>query len=407
MRARLCRGAFLAGVTVLTAMGAEAQRNGGGGRTLVPDVPYLGWRAAAGEEYTGKEIHNPSEWASLRMVFGWCDSTATTEASMVAAMGQMGHRRVSGSLDGLPDLRELLRRGQPVGVTTALTPWAHPLYESFELLVRVGAVKIKLPATHASHLLGTMLPLKYAKKFPTNPLNESVTAAARVVVGMDDDRQVVIIHDPSFGPAWEVGYREFDAMWSPMDRNYFTCSRATGTPGAVAAGGYRPRTPDERAAAHFVWATALHATEQTREAEAELQRALALEGVSSAYRHILYHELALTFEDLGRRQEAIATLRQAITALPEDYSVWRDLAELIGDADSPGARTARAHADSLAADSAAVRRLEEELPSDFLIAPLWRSRGWAPRQPDRVAVRVLSISGERGPGKAPGVRPHQ
>jgi len=41
-----------------------------------------------------------------------------------------------------------------------------------------------------------------------------------VVIGYDDDRKVVILHDPSFGPAWEVGYDDFEMMWALFDHFY-------------------------------------------------------------------------------------------------------------------------------------------------------------------------------------------
>ena len=44
--------------------------------------------------------------------------------------------------------------------------------------------------------------------------------SARVVIGYDDDRDVTILHDPTFGPAWEVSYQDFDDMWAPGGRTF-------------------------------------------------------------------------------------------------------------------------------------------------------------------------------------------
>ncbi len=45
-------------------------------------------------------------------------------------------------------------------------------------------------------------------------MRESVFMACRVVIGYDDARAMVTLQDPSFGPAWEVSYRDFDRMWT-------------------------------------------------------------------------------------------------------------------------------------------------------------------------------------------------
>ncbi len=34
-----------------------------------------------------------------------------------------------------------------------------------------------------------------------------------MVVGHDDSRSVIVLHDPTFGPYWAVSFDDFDEMW--------------------------------------------------------------------------------------------------------------------------------------------------------------------------------------------------
>lgn len=64
---------------------------------------------------------------------------------------------------------------------------------------------------------------KYPPQRKHAQFRESVTAAARVVIGYDDERRVMIVHDPSFGPAWEIGYEDFENMWRYNEFIFLAC----------------------------------------------------------------------------------------------------------------------------------------------------------------------------------------
>ena len=58
---------------------------------------------------------------------------------------------------------------------------------------------------------------------------ESLYNADRVLIGYDDARRVVTLHDGSFGPAWEIGYDDFDTMWAARGRDFMVARPADGS----------------------------------------------------------------------------------------------------------------------------------------------------------------------------------
>jgi hypothetical protein len=160
-------------------------------------------------------------------------------------------------------------------------------------------------------------------------LNESVSAADRVVIGYDDDRRVVTMHDPSFGPALEVSYDAFESMWEPMNRGYVI----TYPPDATArlsrhtnAAAYRSRSTNERAAFQYVLGYALSCGLNARkEARESFLEGLELPELSPGYRHLFLVELAVLAMSDNNHGSAVKFLREATALVPHHSLPWRML----------------------------------------------------------------------------------
>jgi hypothetical protein len=226
----------------------------------------------------------------------------------------------------------------------------------------------------------------WSRELEVDPIRNEMTAAVRVAIGYDDVRRVLILHDPSIGPAWELSYDDFERMWAlsdpvisfiePDDRDSIVAERQCAPP-------YRARTADERAAELYLLGYALSATGRTREGEAAFRTGLALPGVGRGYRHLLLFDLALTLSWTMRVEEAIAAARESTDEIPENPAPWSLLSvlyEVSGPQLSPTLSSdALERMKSLVLDERAERRLATSIPSDFFVTSLGPIRGWAAR----------------------------
>src|SRR6185436_12108101 len=106
----------------------------------------------------------------------------------------------------------------------------------------------------------------------------------------DDERKVMILHDPSFGPAGEMSYGDFESNWRLNDSTFiakppqgyaeFVAKRRAAEP-------YPPRTADMQAAVHFVFGYGFSEIGRPAEAEREFEKGLAIPGIGKGYRHML------------------------------------------------------------------------------------------------------------------------
>ena len=232
-----------------------------------------------------------------------------------------------------------------------------------------------------SGTLGEMVPLaafrEVADALKVKPW-ESLLISERVVIGYDDGRQVVILHDPSFGPAWEVPYGDFEKMMEVSKELSITgylvirpANAAEAPARRTPASPYRPRTPNERAAEHFVYGYALGSVGQEADAEEHLQAGLAIPGIGKGYQHLLLLELAVHERARGRTEDAIATAQKAVELVPEHFRPWQFLAQAYRDSSAAdSAQKASAAADkarTLCSDSRALNVVAEVLGRDFFI----------------------------------------
>ena len=324
---------------------------------LIAGVPFVRWGDAARMNYQGKSILNPSHAAASAMILEyWGRSRKKLEGKQDPMKDWKSESSGQGNLE---DIKRLIDRKIPVLVSPAFTPHAHRQYvtlagwmalknagvqqtkgEKQEISIEQLHLMIHTSYTFetegpASGAFGAWLPLeKYPEleKQGAVVVNESVVIASRVVIGYDDARRVLILHDPTFGPAWEVGYDEFWKMWNflgkpkysapyPPDYLQVLAKKNQSTPYL--------RSADNEAAVHYVYGYAWQAIGQPALAEKEYRKGVELSGISPAYRHLLNMDLAVTLAALGRPAEALPYARTATELMPEHSRAWHVLANIL------------------------------------------------------------------------------
>jgi len=305
---------------------------------LIPGVPFIGWREAALLPSVDKDTTNPSFAASFGMVLRhWGQPMSVlTDADLGLPKGGGGWAEYkagrSGSID---ELKAFLARGTPTIVFAATTPIAHapsPVVTglAFGAGLSVGGYGFVSGILGRMVSLDDFLRLRRAGAERGLDPRERVFDADRVAIGYDDHRGVIILHDPSFGPASEVSYSDFLRMWEISGRQYLAIWRREGTPprppGPAA---YRQPTPDEHAARRFALAYALSSLGKSQEAEEQLRAGLAIEGIGDGYRHLFLLELAPLLAARGDQDAALTAAQDAIALLPEHHRGWKALARIL------------------------------------------------------------------------------
>ena len=344
---------------------------------LIAGVPFVRWGDAARMNYQGKSVTNPSYAAASAMILEYWGKNRKKMEGKQDPMKDW--KNESSGMGNLEDIKRLIDRKIPVLVSPAFTPHAHRQYltlagwmasekagakktnagheVSFEQLLQMVhtsyAFETEGPASGA---FGAWLPLeKYQElqKQGAPVLNESVVIASRVVIGYDDARRVVILHDPTFGPAWEVGYDDFWKMWNFLGTPKYSASYPPDYLQILAK--KKPATPylrsaDNEAAVHYVYGYAWQAIGQPAAAEKEYRQGIELSGIGPAYRDLLNMELAVTLAALGRSAEALPYARRATELIPEHSRAWHVLANILstGGADTAEAKKQAAEAEERA-----------------------------------------------------------
>lgn len=366
-------------------------------KVLIPGVPYVSWSEAAQWRYEHKDILNPSAVATFKMIrrYWGQDGFRLFQFGLEEYMPEHWKgAEASQSGTGLADLKSWLARGVPVAVNLPFTPHAHPI--PVTALIGVSMKGVKLPDRGPSSRglgrwaswedqLQLLSGVGAADELRYGYIREVIHMASRVVIGYDDERKVMMLHDPSFGPAWEMGYSDFESNWRLNGFNYnarppqgyadFVAKRP-------ASGAYPARTPDMQAAVHFAFGYGFSEVGRAADAERELEKGLAVAGVGNGYRHVLAFELAFHRRAANRIEEAIALLRQAIEALPEAPGPYKLLSEIYNANPSlPGAQQAAVEIEqawkSRFNTRAGLSVVLKTLPRDFQF-PVWQQfRGWA------------------------------
>jgi tetratricopeptide (TPR) repeat protein len=203
---------------------------------------------------------------------------------------------------------------------------------------------------------------------------ESLLESARVVIGYDDVRKVLTLHGPSFGPAWEVSYDDFEKMWRATDGYYLLAyppDYAETLLKRPASLPYRARTPDEQAAEQYIYGYALSSVGRVKEAAERFNDGLTIPGIGKGYQHLLLFELAINSYNRGNTEEALSMAQRAIDLLPEHHRPYLFIAEIyrrsmIGDWQKK-ASDAEQKAQALCSDDEAQKTVARTLGRDFFI----------------------------------------
>ena len=366
-------------------------------KALILGVPYVSWNEAALLRYEDKSILNPSHVATGKMIRRyWGQDTFKLFQFGPEDYLPNEWKGVSTpeSGQGLDDLKQWIARGVPVHVTLPLTPHAHPVPFVTQFLMDSKGTKLpdRGPSSQAFGRwatgerlleLGPAAPSALGGRYA--PLRSALHVASRAIIGYDDERKVMILHDPSFGPAFEMGYDEFESSWRLVGLLYdalppagyaeFVAKRPAGKP-------YSPRTPDMQAAVHFAYGYGFSEIGRASEAEREFETGLNVPGIGNGYRHLLAYELAIHRKAGGRVEEAIALLRQAIDALPEAPPPYLLLTEIYkGNPSLHGAQQSAIEVEqagkSRCCTPEGMRAAMRKLPADFFMPVVGRFRSWA------------------------------
>jgi tetratricopeptide (TPR) repeat protein len=298
----------------------------------IEGVPFVSWGEAASLDYPDRDILNPSYTAASQMIWRyWGVPIDPTTGWPAEELPEGAYQSVDNA--SLFDLRREIALGHPVEIYPAITSHAHYLY----IVVKMMSVLTKdsgyvLEQTGpTSGMFDEMVSIDafleaVAKGCPKNLISDSVYVAQRVVVGYDDTRGVMIIHDPIFGPDWEVPYEDFLEMWR-FAFNKMSVPRLdeVGFEPQPAAVAHPVRTADHDAAFALFNGYSLAAVNRLQEAESELRRGLSLDGISLRYQHLLRVELGSLLTSTRRFDEAIAVLREAIQIYPDYFRAWGEL----------------------------------------------------------------------------------
>lgn len=298
-------------------------------KALIQGVPFVSWGESLQRENPEPEA-NPSIWACEQMLLrfwsGEPDPSDPGQADPAIAPG--GDSWQGGTGNSVDSLKKLVSDGYPVMVLTGLTPVGHSW--GMPGLPTSGA----FPASRLgprSDLLGAIAPYEMFRVVMPVLLKESVTMAIRVVIGYDDERQAVTLHDPSFGPAWEISYEQFDSMWEPMERAYLVLlppDAADRNARRQATVPYRLPTTNEQAALLYVSGYAWSSAGDPDTGRTILRKGLELHGLGLGYRHLFLVELSVQAMARDDNAGAVELLREAVRLIPQHALPWRMLLEI-------------------------------------------------------------------------------
>jgi tetratricopeptide (TPR) repeat protein len=303
-------------------------------RVVIPSVPFVSWNDAAHLEFQDKDFLNPSTAAAFATILKfWEQDLDLLKAHVKAFPRESGGWAITetGSAKSLADLKPLLARGLPVVVYTAITPFAHPVNPTAAAFGAMKKVKLKEPGPQ-SRILPLMTPFETFRSLDEAQLHpwETLYDTARVLIGYDDTRRLVTLHDASFGPAWQIAYDEFDVMWAARGRGFMVARPNDASKKASVSSDYPARTVDQLAATHWVMGSALAAAGRQNDAEAEIKKGLSLADIGKGYQHVLLFELAVQRYARGDIGEAINRSEAAAELVPQDPRPWILLAQAYG-----------------------------------------------------------------------------
>ena len=300
--------------------------------TVMLDVPFIGWddHRLLGE-FTEMNRSDPASHGMVWEYWGRDLAELLEEVQPDGVNDWIMEWREGSTID---DLKLLLASRIPILVApTGLTPFAHP---SGTWMYQMGIVEPPAAYTQteatSGNLSGMFLPLKAFRESEGRP-NISVDEhwSAKVVVGYDEGRSIIVLHDPTFGPYWEVSYDDFEAMWEVGDRQHFVMHppdpRDFLTKQSLDIERIS-RTSGHEATERYVFGYALSSIGRNEEAETQLRRGLEITDPGEGCRFLILCELSVVRFKRGDQAEAIALAKEASRLLPEHHASWYLLANL-------------------------------------------------------------------------------
>lgn len=280
-------------------------------------------------DYPEKEVINPSTAACQEMISGYLESLGLQPCYLEE---EENFELIEGA--SIEDYKKQIANDRPVIFwTMGLTPHAHPVSP---MACMTG---FELPnAGPYSGLLGPMVALDTIKKnedlIPGLTAKETVYAASRLGIGYNDAKRVAILHCPTFGPAWEVDYEDFDRMRKVSGTILLSIKidkpREVGI-NSKAYKKYPPASVTQSAAFYLLHAMALSVSatsaDDIKRAEGYLIKGLSIKGIPESYRHLFLLELAL-YVMSREPKAAIAHIEEAIKLLPENLFAYQLLARV-------------------------------------------------------------------------------
>lgn len=356
----------------------------GGADSALPDkhyiegVPFVSWGEAADYDYPNFDILNPSYTAAFQMIWhywgvaidpstGWPSQKIPDEAY------------VSVEDATLDEIKRYIVRDIPVKVSPAITAHAHYVHFTVAMTTKFSekfaAVEQTGPTSGMLYRMASIDAFMQAvsQGYPEDAINDSIFLSSRVIVGYNDEHEMVIIHDPIFGPDWKVSYGDFRQMWR-FDGNDMTvmqiedaAGNLTRRPAEIA---HPPRSADHDAAFALFNGYSLAAINRLDEAEAEIRRALDLSGISDRYAHMIRLELGSLLGKTGRPDEAVQLLRDAVDVYPDHWRSWGELGNVYRDyGDRQSTRNAKKAYDKMnkLCTEEIERKVARELGQDFFV----------------------------------------
>jgi hypothetical protein len=351
-------------------------------RVVLVGVPYISWSEMQARDYPGKEAVNPSFAASSEMVRQYW--ALHEEADVAKARWEKDRRNAA----GFEVIQELLANGVPVQVNLALTPSAHPLYVVWYIHLLVTGERslrdaIDREKARTTGVLGTFISLDLIRQTQASMERnrvegrlfwDSFLRADRVVIGYDIGRRIVILHDPSFGPALEMPMDQFTAMWEATDREYFISRPKTPgrkLPPAANPAGYPGRSAAQRAAQAYVFAYGEAASGRLPAAKTAYTGLADRPDTPRNLRHLALLELAHLELREGHATAATELAEKAIGLERDDPVAWSILASALerspASGDARKAREAHARAADLCKNKKGMRELSERLSAGVLL----------------------------------------
>lgn len=357
-------------------------------RHLILGVPFIGFQESV-ENLPQHPLTHPSHVAVQAMILSfWGKSTDLLKDPETAR--SWARVKTMDKAMRLDDVKHYIASDIPILVFQTTTPMAHFLSPNVAFVIDAATSGRLLKELDEKDLssgsLGRMVSeggfRQMVSAVPGPPrmkkglnwaINMPAFLSARLLIGYDDKRKVVTLHDPTFGPALEMSYEDFETSWAPIDPNFqvFEPKEDERKPAPVAVP-YRERNVDELAAQHLLYGYAYASVGKAAQAQEQYRKGLAIPGLKKEYTHLFLMESALLLRKEKRMDEAVEAARRCVELVPDNATGWLVLSLTYRDRGAPEdaqkATDAMRLAQEKGSGKGALARFQAVLPRNFGIA---------------------------------------